>query len=133
MKYLKNYNEASTSFEKNLDLDYIKSVFFDFYEDVNCEISISLANIWGSVKSDNKVDIIIKPWNPSASMGKKMTFKEMSERFTKLSDMMMDIEVCVKRVLDEYKGLKYESMLNCNNDIYIKLYYQFKDTLPLAC
>lgn len=123
MKYLKNYNEASIigldsdnpSWGKNLDLDYIKSVFVDFYEDINCEVR--------AVKADNKVDITIKPWNPSYSYSKEMTFNEMSERFTKLSDMMMDIEVCVKRVLDEYKGLKYESMLSCNNDIYIKLYY----------
>lgn len=123
MKYLKNYNEASIiglgstnpSLGKNLDLDYIKSVFVDFYEDINCEVR--------AVKADNKVDITIKPWNPLSSYSKEMTFNEMSERFTKLSDMMMDIEVCVKRVLDEYKGLKYESMLSCNNDIYIKLYY----------
>jgi hypothetical protein len=123
MKYLKKYNEASIvggfnsdfSLGETIDLDYIKSVFVDFYEDVNYEIRC--------VKANNKVDITIKPWNPSSSMAKDMKFSEMSERFSKLSDVMMDIEVCVKRILDEYKGLKYESMLSCNNDIYIKLYY----------
>jgi hypothetical protein len=123
MKYLRKYNEASIvggfnsdfSSGETIDLDYIKSVFVDFYEDVNYEIRC--------VKANNKVDITIKPWNPSSSMAKDMKFSEMSERFSKLSDVMMDIEVCVKRILDEYKGLKYESMLSCNNDIYIKLYY----------
>lgn len=122
MKYLKKYNEASSfginsdfSSGKNVDLDYIKSVFVDFYEDINYEIRC--------VKVDNKVDITINPWNSKSSMAKVMTFNEMSERFSKLSDVVMDVEVCIKRILDEYKGLKYESRLSCNNDIYIRLYY----------
>jgi hypothetical protein len=92
MRYLRKYE----SIVKEIDSDYIKLIFIDFFDkDKKCKIVDTNKYTVGVLIPEIRYHM------------HDYSIEDRIKEANKLIDFLQDIEVCIKRVLLEYPDLKY--------------------------
>ena len=110
MKHIRKFNESSDRHLKVVEI--IKDIFSELIDDVSIQIEIKVENI-------NKILVTVKPWSKTQSLAQSVSTEKMISIYEKYLELVKDVEVCYKRVLDEVQDSTGELFVAVDNRGYM--------------
>ena len=110
MKHIRKFNESSDRHLKVVEI--IKDIFSELIDDVSIQIEIKVENI-------NKILVTVKPWSKTQSLAQSVSTEKMISIYEKYLELVKDVEVCYKRVLDEVQDSTGELFVAIDNRVYM--------------
>ena len=113
MKHLKHIRKFNESSDRHLEVaQIIKDIFSELIDDVSIQVEVKVENI-------NKIYVGIMPWAKTQSIAKSVSSDEMVSIYEKYLELVKDIEVCYKRVLDSVELESSQLNVAVDNRIYM--------------
>ena len=113
MKHLKHIRKFNESSDRHLEVaQIIKDIFSELIDDVSIQVEVE-------VETYHKISVTVKPWTKTQAMAQSVSTEKMISIYEKYLELVKDIEVCYKRVLDSVELESSELNVAVDNRIYM--------------